>query len=84
MSEKFEAFLKSNGVKHIHCFPYHPSSNGAMERFVQRSKKAMRAQKPVSVAITCNSIPVNLQNNTTQYVPTTNVAPCTVFLKREL
>ena len=42
MSEEFEAFLKSNGVKHIHCFPYHPSSNGAMERFVQRFKKAMR------------------------------------------
>ena len=80
MSEEFEAFL--HGVKHIHCFPYHPSSNGAMECFVQRFKKAMRVQKPVSVAITCNSIPVNLQNNAT--VPTTNVAPCTVFLKREL
>ena len=46
MSEEFNAFLKSNGVKHIHCSPYHPSSNGAVERFVQIFKKAMRVQKP--------------------------------------
>ena len=25
----FEEFMKMNGVKHIKCTPYHPSSNGA-------------------------------------------------------
>ena len=43
VSEEFKIFLKSNGVKRIHCSPYHPSSNGAIECFVQTFKKAMLA-----------------------------------------
>ena len=35
----FEEFMKMNGVKHIKCTPYHPSSNGAVERLVQTFKK---------------------------------------------
>ena len=44
VSEEFKSFLKSNSVKHILCSPYHPSSNGAVERFAQTFKKAMLAQ----------------------------------------
>ena len=40
---EFSSFLRSNGVKHIRCVPYHPSSNGAVERFMQTFKKAIRA-----------------------------------------
>ena len=29
MSSEFVSFLKENGVKHVRCTPYHPSSNGA-------------------------------------------------------
>ena len=43
-SSEFSLFLKSNGVKHIRCAPYHPSSNGAVERFIQTFKKAMKAE----------------------------------------
>ena len=43
VSEEFRSFLKRNGVKHIRCAPYHPSSNGAAERFVQTFKRAMQA-----------------------------------------
>ena len=42
-SEKFSTFLKENGVKHICCSPYHLSSNGLVERFVQTFKQAMKA-----------------------------------------
>ena len=43
-SEEFQIFVKQNGVKHIRCAPYHPSSNGAAERFVQTFKQVMKAQ----------------------------------------
>lgn len=34
-SAEFEQFLKNNGVRHILSPPYHPASNGAVERAVQ-------------------------------------------------
>ena len=46
-SDEFQTFLKSNGVKHIHCTPYHPSLNGAAKHFVQTFKKAMQASSNV-------------------------------------
>ena len=42
-SEKFHEFTVSNGVKHIRSAPYHPATNGAAERMVQTTKKALRA-----------------------------------------
>ena len=42
-SEEFSTFLKENGVKHVRCSPYHPSSNGLAERFVQTFKQPMIA-----------------------------------------
>jgi len=41
-SQEFENFLKDNGIKHILSAPYHPSSNGEAERFVQTFKKGMK------------------------------------------
>ena len=41
-SSEFAQFLKANGVKHIRCAPYHPSSNGLAERFVKTFKQAMK------------------------------------------
>ena len=42
-SEEFAQFMRDCGTKHILCSPYHPSSNGLAERFVQTFKRAMRA-----------------------------------------
>ena len=42
-SDEFARFMKQNGIKHILSAPYHPSSYGLAERFVQTFKKAMRA-----------------------------------------
>jgi len=38
-------FLKNNCVKHIKSAPYHPSTNGFAERFVQSFKRAMLTNK---------------------------------------
>ena len=35
IAKEFMVFLKQNGIKHLKCSPYHPSSNGAVERLVQ-------------------------------------------------
>ena len=42
-ADEFTEFMKVNGIKHIRSTPYHPSTNGLVERFVQTFKRAMRA-----------------------------------------
>ena len=42
-SEVFQEFVQQNDVKHIRCSPYHPSSNGLVERFVRTFKEAMKS-----------------------------------------
>ena len=42
-SDEFAQFMRANGIKHIQSAPYHPSSNGLAERFVQTFKRAMKA-----------------------------------------
>ena len=41
-AEKFCNFLRSNGVKHIQCSSYHPSSNGLAMRFMKTFKGPMK------------------------------------------
>ena len=41
VSEEFASFCQFNGIKHIRVSPYHRSSNGLAERFVQTFKVAM-------------------------------------------
>jgi len=42
VSEEFQQFLKSNGVKPVNYAPYHPSSNGLAERAIQIVKKGLK------------------------------------------
>ncbi|KAL5517106.1 hypothetical protein EMCRGX_G002578 [Ephydatia muelleri] len=44
-SQEFKKFLRTNGVRHILTASYHPSSNGAAERFVRTFKEAMHKNK---------------------------------------
>ena len=41
-SSRFELFMKQNGINHIHTSPYHQSSNGQAERYVQIIKKGLK------------------------------------------
>ena len=41
-SDEFEQFCKVNGIKHVKCSPYHPSSNGLAERAVQTVKAGLK------------------------------------------
>ena len=44
LSKEFEEFMKRNGLRHVKSAPYHPSTNGLVERAVQTFKRAMKKQ----------------------------------------
>ena len=41
-SDEFEQFCRANGIKHVKCSPYHPSSNGLAEPAVQTVKAGLK------------------------------------------
>ena len=83
VSEEFETFMKQNGVKHIKCSPYHPSSNGQAERFVRTFKLALqtgeRVRKPLDQSLENFLIMYRVTTRAT-----TGETPCKLFLGRDL
>ena len=49
MSSEFKSFLQKNGINHITSAPYHPSTNGLVERAVKTFKQGMKKQGDGSV-----------------------------------
>ena len=49
VSSEFKSFLQKNDIKHITSAPYHPSTNGLVERAVQTLKQGMKKQDDGSV-----------------------------------
>ena len=43
VSEEFQVFVKSNGIRHITSVPYHPATDGLAERAVQTFKQALHS-----------------------------------------
>ena len=81
VSDKFATFVKMNGIKHIRCAPYHPSSNGAAERFVQTFKKAMKANRESSLSFSHRLTNFLFTYRYTSHA-TTNEPPCQLFMGR--
>ena len=44
-AEEFATFVKMNGIRHIRTAPFHPQSNGAAEKAVQKVKNGLRANQ---------------------------------------
>ena len=80
ISEEFSKFCRANGIKHIRSAPYHPTTNGIIERFVQTFKKALKAGKKEG-----KSLPYVVSNFLLKYrsIPhsVTGAAPCSLMLK---
>ena len=82
-SDEFKGFCKSNGIRHITSAPYHPSTNGAIERAVQTMKKSLK-----STVIELGTVQTKLSRflmsyRTTPYT-TTAETPVELFLKRSI
>ena len=82
-SGEFKEFLRTNGVRHIQVAPYHPSSNGAAERFVRTFKEAMQKSKCTRVSIHDHLMHFLLSYRVTPHT-TTGMAPCELFMGRKL
>eukprot|EP00731_Ephydatia_muelleri_P002073 Em0001g2073a len=80
VSAEFETFMRNNGIKHIRCAPYHPSSNGLAERFIQTFKKAMLAGDREGCDLKYRLCQFLLKYRSSPHT-TTDVAPCELFLK---
>ena len=83
VSQEFSSFMKVNGIKHIKMSPYHPASNGVVERFVQTFKNAMTTKLHKGVSVSQQLASFLLSYRTTPH-STTNVTPTELFMNQML
>lgn len=81
VSGEFESFLESNGIRHIRTAPYHPSSNGQAERFVQTIKSHLK--KMPSTNINRHLANILLRLRTTPN-PASGESPAEILMGRKL
>jgi len=78
-SDEFTRFVKQNGIRHVRSAPYHPASNGLVERAVQTFKEFMKK-------MSCGSIEANVSRFLLQYCitphSTTGVSPAEILMGR--
>ena len=82
-SQEFADFLRSNGITHIRTAPYHPSSNGAVERLVQTFKQAMKAGEGDGLPLQHQLQSFLLTYRSTPHA-TTGLSPASMFLGRPI
>lgn len=49
-SEEFNTFLEKNGIKHLYSPPYHPQTNGQIERAIQSFKNKIKKMLNVNLS----------------------------------
>ncbi len=82
-SADFEEFCNQRGIRHICTPPYHPQSNGLVERFVRTFKMAIKK---------AGAVGTGAEKATTTFLaryrvmphPTTGRAPCELLMGRRL
>ena len=75
--------MMSNGIKHICCAPYHPTSSGVVEHLVQSFKKAMITAKECGKDLQQALSSFLLTYGTTPHA-TTHDTPAKLFLNHQL
>lgn len=76
-------FRKRNGVRHIWSAPYHPSSNGAAERFLQTFKRTLKVTQLHKTPFQRRLMSFLVIYRTTPHA-TTNQTPCSLFLNHQV
>lgn len=82
-SGEFQNFLKLNGIFHKIGAPYHPATNGQVERFIQTFKgkmKALHCEKSRMHGELCNIL---LSYRKTIH-PATGKSPCMMLFNRQI
>ncbi len=82
-SAEFQQFMQGNGIRHIRCAPYHPASNGLVERFVRTFKESMSAGKNDGLSLTHRLANFLLTYRSTPHA-TTQRSPCSLFIGRDI
>ena len=80
ISDKCAKFMRQNHIKHIRSTPYHPSTNGLAERFVQTFKRALQASEQSGRSFNVRLVNFLFRYRTTPHT-TTNRTPSSLFLK---
>ena len=81
-SNEFSLFMKENNIKHVRCAPYHPSSNGLVERFNRTFKQALRASMRDGRTLSHRLSDFLLTYRSTPHA-TTSCTPASLFLNRD-
>ena len=76
---EFAQFMRNHGIKYIKSAPYHPASNGLVERFVQTLKRPLKAGGRDRKTIHHHLAKFLLAYRSTVHA-TTNVRPSELFL----
>ena len=82
-SDEFAYCMNRNGIKYILSAPYHPSSNGLAERFLQTFKRAMRAGEKDGLSLNHRLSEFLFTYRATSHA-TTRASPGELFLQRKL
>ena len=82
-SEEFQTFCRNNGIIHKTSAPWHPATQGLVERFVQTFKLAMKSASTDGGSLHQKINSFLLQYRNAPHV-TTNESPAKLFLGRQL